>query len=53
MPSAYQGHIENKYPIIIPRNWMKFGLKIDETQAKIHQIWVKNILIKFSKMTIK
>ncbi|CAF3326680.1 unnamed protein product [Rotaria socialis] len=41
MPNVYQSNIENKYPIIIPRNWMKFGLKIDEVQAKIHQIWDK------------
>ncbi|CAF0901317.1 unnamed protein product [Rotaria sordida] len=41
LPNACQGNIGNKYPIIIPRNWMKFGLKIDEVQAKIHQIWDK------------
>jgi hypothetical protein len=45
MPNVYQGNIENKYPIIIPRNWMKFGLKVDEVQAKIHQIWVRNYFI--------
>jgi hypothetical protein len=42
MPNIYQANRGNKYPMIIPRNWMKFGLKIDEVQAKIHQIWVKN-----------
>ena len=34
---------KERYPIIIPRNWMKFGLKVDEVQAKVHQIWVKII----------
>lgn len=38
--NVYQGNIRNKYPKIIPRNWMKFGLKVDEVQAKIHHIWV-------------
>ncbi len=41
MPNVYQANRGNQYPMIIPRNWMKFGLKIDEVQAKIHQIWVK------------
>jgi hypothetical protein len=46
MPNVYQANIGNKYPVIIPRNWAKFGLKIDEVQAKIHQIWVKKFFIK-------
>lgn len=37
----YQRTIQNKYPKIVPKNWMKFGLKVDEVQAKIHNIWVK------------
>ncbi|CAF1391467.1 unnamed protein product [Adineta steineri] len=41
LPNVCQANIGNKYPIIIPRNWMKFGLKIDEVQAKVHQIWDK------------
>ncbi|UJR24844.1 hypothetical protein I4U23_006213 [Adineta vaga] len=41
MPNACQANIGNKYPIIIPRNWMKFGLKVDEVQTKVHQIWNK------------
>jgi hypothetical protein len=40
MPNVYQANIQQKYPIIIPRNWVKFALKIDEVQAKIYQIWV-------------
>lgn len=36
MPNVY----ENGFPVIVPRNWMKFGLKVDEVQVKIHQIWV-------------
>jgi hypothetical protein len=43
MPNIYQANRGNQYPMIIPKNWMKFGLKIDEVQAKIHQIWVKKI----------
>jgi hypothetical protein len=43
MPNICQANIGNKYPMIIPRNWVKFGLKIDEVQAKVHQIWVKII----------
>lgn len=43
MPNVCQGNVGNKYPVIVPRNWMKFGLKVDEVQAKVHQIWVKLI----------
>ena len=41
MPNIYQMNIGHTHPVVIPRNWMKFGLKVDEVQAKIHQIWVK------------
>lgn len=41
MPNAYQTNPGNKYPVVVPRNWMKFGLKVDDVQAKIHQIWVR------------
>jgi len=51
MPNVYQANIGNKYPVIIPRNWVKFGLKIDEVQAKIYQIWVKKNF--FVKIKIK
>ncbi|CAF1035192.1 unnamed protein product [Adineta ricciae] len=41
MPNICQVNTGNKYPTIIPRNWMKFGLKVDGVQAKVHQIWDK------------
>lgn len=40
MPNAHQANVGKKYPVIVPRNWIKFGLKVDEVQAKIHRIWV-------------
>ena len=41
MPNVRQATLEHACPVIVPRNWIKFGLKVDDVHASVHQVWVK------------
>ena len=41
MPNVRQATTEHACPVIVPRNWLKFGLKVDDVHASVHQVWVK------------